>query len=201
MREYAAPSLYGYKLPGCQRNLVAALARRELNMNLNNQLKGALGENIVINELLHNGWIALNLNAAVNNSPNVDITALKNELKINIQVKTASLSQPDVRVGHGQQDQFLNYKEGPLADFIVFIRVDSPKVYETYIVPVDIAEKEISRCYTSWFDRPKKDGTKRSHKFPSHIYFSPNKNRPDESNYREKWSHYLDAWHLLETPI
>lgn len=167
-------------------------------MILTSQLRGALGENLITNELLFRNWIPQNLNNSVSNAPNVDIVALKDHKKINIQVKTASLSQPDVRIGHGKKDNFLNSKDGPLADYIAFVRIESPKVYEVYIVPADIAEEEVKRCYHLWLERPKLDGSQRSEKFPSHIYFKHNKNRPDESGYAEKWQCYLDAWHLLE---
>ena len=167
-------------------------------MRLNNQLKGALGENIVINELLFHGWIALNLNAAIGNSPNVDVIATKGSHKINIQVKTSLMSEAIVQIGYDHKNTFLNNKDGPLADYVVFVRINTPRDYETYIVPVDIAEATIGVAYHNWNDTPKKDGSKRS-KFPASIYFKPNKNRPDDSNYIEKWSCYRDAWHLLET--
>lgn len=135
-------------------------------MKMDNQLRGALGENIIINELLYRGWLAQNLNISINNAPNVDVIALKEDKKVNIQVKAASLSQPDVRTSHGKKDNFLNGKEGPLADFVIFVRIENPKIYDVYVVPVEIAEKEISRCYHLWLERPKLDGSKRSEKFP-----------------------------------
>lgn len=166
-------------------------------MTTTNQLRGILGENLVVNDLLYRGWIAMNLNTTINNAPNVDVIAIKESKKVSIQVKTSTLSQPIVQVGYGHKNPFLNNKKGPLADFIIFVRMENPKNYETYIVPVDIAEKEISNSYNIWSSTPKRDGTKRK-AFPASIYFNLNKNRPEESNYIEKWKCYLDAWHLLE---
>ena len=173
----------------------------ELGVEMDNKILGALGENIIISELLYRGWIPQNLNSIVDNSPNVDIVAIKDTTKINFQIKTAKLSQPDVRVGHGKKKQYLNAKAGPKADFLIMVRFENPKNYDVYIVPIEVAEKEIKRCYDLWLERPKLDGKVRSEKFPAHIYFRHNKNRPDESDYTTKWSQYLNAWDLIEPEL
>jgi hypothetical protein len=166
---------------------------------LKRRTSGIIGENIVINELLWRGWIPLNANHGYHNAPNVDIIAAKGTRSIHIQVKSSTdKANSIVEVGRGNKDSFFNGKEGPLAHFVTFLKINDLRDYECYVVPVDIAETEIARCYHAWNKTPKRDGGKRSESFPACLYLALNKNRPNESNYRVKWAHYRDAWELLE---
>jgi hypothetical protein len=164
------------------------------------QIAGMLGENIITNELLWHGWLPMNANVGLRNAPNIDIVAAKGARSVHVQVKASTdMANDAIEVGRGKRDTYFNGKEGPLAHFIVFLKINSLKDYECYVVPVDVAEKEIFRGYQLWNEKLKGDGTKRSENFPAGIILSLNKNRPHESHYREKWKQYRDAWNLLES--
>lgn len=163
------------------------------------QATGPIGENIVINELLWRGWVPVNTNLGLRNTPNIDIIAAKGLKSVHLQVKaSADKANDEIGVARKKQDSYFNTKDGPMAHFVVFVRIHALTDYECYVVPADVAEKEVARCYNIWHQKPKRDGGIRSEKFPAGIIFNLNKNRPNESNYREKWRQYLDAWHLLE---
>ena len=66
------------------------------------------------------------------------------------------MSEAIVQIGYDHKNTFLNNKEGPLADYVVFVGINTPRDYETYIVPVDIAEGAISDAYHNWNDTPKR---------------------------------------------
>lgn len=162
------------------------------------RIAGILGENLVINELLWRGWVPVNTNAGYMNTPNVDVFAAKGACKVALQVKSsADAAYKSVQVGYGEREKFFNGKPGPLADFIVFVRIFDLKNYDCYVVPVEKAEAAVARGYKVWNKTPKRDGKKRSALFPASIRFELNKNRPGESDYKEKWKAYLNAWDIL----
>lgn len=163
------------------------------------QVAGAMGENLVMNELLWRGWLAANINGAIKQAPNVDLIAAKGSRSVHLQVKASTDMANDlIEVGRGKKDRYFNSKQGPLAHFVIFLKIKSPLDYECYVVPVDIAEQEISRCYQAYLTHPKLDGGRRSEAFPASIYLRLNKNHPETSNYREKWAKYRDGWDQLE---
>ena len=45
--------------------------------NNDRQLTGALGESLVITELIKNGWVAVNANTSVRNHKSIDIICVK----------------------------------------------------------------------------------------------------------------------------
>jgi hypothetical protein len=160
---------------------------------------GAIGEKLVEVALLQNNWAPVNLNNSIRHAPNVDILAAKGNRQVAIQVKTAGPnSKSMLSLGYGQNDSVFNTKPGPRANFIVFVRLLSVKDHELYIVPVEEAERAARENYRDWANTLKRDGSKREDNFPNAIRFELNRNRPDVSNYREKWAHYRDAWHLLD---
>lgn len=159
---------------------------------------GAIGEKLVETALLWNGWAPVNLNQSIKQAPNVDILAAKGDRQVAIQIKTAGPnSKSMLQLGYAGDDGIFNIKSGPLANFIVFVRLFSQTEYEFYVVPVAEAERVAMETYKDWKKNPKKDGSLRKNA-PAVIRFESNKSRTDVSNYKEKWAHYRDAWHLLE---
>ncbi len=160
---------------------------------------GAIGESTVTTELLWQGWAPANLNAIISNAPNVDILAAKDNKTIALQVKTSGPnSKSMLRLGYSGSEAIFNTKNGPQADFIIFVRLFGSSNYECYIVPVNEAEKVARKTAEDWLDTPMRSGLKREPNFERCIRFELNKNRPAVSNYKEKWQHYLNAWYLLE---
>lgn len=159
---------------------------------------GAIGENIVLTELLWHGWAPVNLNSIVRQAPNVDILAAKGRKQVAIQVKTAGLnSQSMLQLGYKKGTSVFNSKEGPIADYIAFVRLISFKTHECYIVPVEEAERVALETASDWSSTPRRNGEPRDPNFPMCIRFAPNKNRPDVSNYVEKWRRFRDAWDII----
>lgn len=162
---------------------------------------GAIGESIVITHLLWHGWSPANLNAVTRNAPNVDILAAKNNQQTAIQVKTSGPSlnaRPMMRLSKPTNGHVFNTKLGPIADIVVFVRLLDDYKHECYVVPVDEAERVAKITADDYLASPKMDGTTRNPDFEWCIRFEPNCNRQTVSNYKEKWSHYRDAWHLLD---
>lgn len=164
---------------------------------------GAIGEATVVAELLWNGWSPVNINSFVSQAPNIDLLAAKGHQKVAIQVKASGpKSKSMLQVGYTKgREKVFNSKEGPQADFIVFVRLFKARDHECYIVPVAEAERAARQGIENWGNTPKRDGTARATNFPACIRFEPNKNRPNVSNYKEKWAKYRDAWHLLEEKL
>lgn len=160
---------------------------------------GLISESIVVNELLWHGWAPANLNAHIKNAPNVDILAAKGDTKVALQVKASGpTSKSMLQLPSPENGRLFNLKQGPQADFIIFVRLFSLQNYECYIVPVEEAERVARIIGDDWERTLKRDGTKRDPNFKRCIRFELNKNRPEVSNYKEKWAHYRDAWHILE---
>lgn len=159
---------------------------------------GAIGEKLVEAALLWQGWAPVNLNQSVKQAPNVDLLAAKGDKQVALQIKTAGPnSKSMLQLGYKGEKGIFNTKPGPLANFIVFVRLLSETEHEFYVVPVDEAERVAMATYEDWKNSPKQDGTARKNA-PAVIRFEPNRNRPDVSNYKEKWAHYRDVWRLLE---
>lgn len=160
---------------------------------------GALGERLVEAALIWHGWAPANLNQSIQMAPNVDILASKGSHKVNIQVKASGPnSKSMLQLGYGGKGSVFNSKDGPLADCVAFVRIFDLFDHEIYIVPIAEAERVAMETYKDWLSSPKADGSERDQKCPAVIRFELNRNRPDVSNYKERWSHYKDAWHLLE---
>ena len=165
---------------------------------MSNLYTGAIGEKLVELSLLWNGWVPANLNQSVRNAPNIDILAAKDNQTVSIQIKTSGPnSQSMLQLGYKSANGVFNTKNGPKAEFIIFVRLFDKEEYEIYIVPFEEAERVAMQTYLDWKKTPKIDGTKRK-RYPAVIRFTPNRNRPDVSNYQEKWAHYKDAWHILD---
>ena len=43
----------------------------------NSQMTGAIGESLVVAELIKQGWVAMNVNAAVRNCKSIDVICIK----------------------------------------------------------------------------------------------------------------------------
>ena len=86
---------------------------------------GAIGEATVINELMWHGWAPVNVNSLINQAPNIDLLAAKGSDKVAIQVKASGPnSKRMMQVGYIKgREKIFNSKDGPQADFIVFVRL------------------------------------------------------------------------------
>ncbi len=166
---------------------------------MSSQFIGAIGERLVEADLLWSGWVPVNLNQSIKMAPNIDVIAAKGAQKVALQIKTAGPnSKSMVQLGYGGKGSVFNSKEGPIADFVIFVRLFDRMHHEFYVVPVNEAERVAQETYNEWLNTPKGDGSARADKCPIVIRFEPNRNRMQVSNYKERWAHYRDAWHLLD---
>lgn len=167
---------------------------------MNTCFTGEIGERLTEIALLWEDWTPINFNRSIRHTPNVDILAAKQDKRVALQVKTSGptpSSKAMMRLCENPQGSIFNSKSGPRADFVVFVRLLSKTEHEFYVVPVDEAERVAMATYKEWKENPLKDGSLRKNA-PAVIRFELNKNRPAVSNYKEKWAHYRDAWHLLD---
>lgn len=160
---------------------------------------GALGERLVETALIWHGWAPANLNQLLKTAPNVDLLAMKGTTKISIQVKASGPNSKNMlQLGYGGKGSVFNNKDGPLADYVAFVRIFDLFDHEIYVVPVAEAERAAMETYQDWLSSPKGDGSDRDTKCPAVIRFEPNRNRLHVSNYKERWAQYRDAWGLLD---
>ncbi len=150
----------------------------------------AIGERIVANELTFRGWLAVNANSGEENSPNVDLMALRGDKRVTIQVKTSSARSNEDQHFMGyykEQGAYFNAKPGPTSDFVVSVYVNSPTNYRCLVLPVGDAERMCKLAGEHWMNVPKKDGGRRSPNF--RILLSAG---------GQQIASFVDAWHLLE---
>ncbi len=157
----------------------------------------AIGERIVANELTYRGWLAVNTNSGEENSPNIDIIALKDGKRVTIQVKStnAKCKNHSYHLGRYQKDDgecYFNTKAGVKADFVVAVYLFSPNNYSCLITPIKEAESMCQQHGAYWANKPKKDGAQRSTNFPIYI------EAKNAANYGLVIDAYVDAWELLE---
>ena len=155
----------------------------------------ALGERIVSNELTYRSWLAVNTNSGEENSPNIDLIALKDEKRVTVQVKSTRAASHRGQYFFGyyrEEGAYFNTKKGPKADFVVAVYVDSPADYTCLILPADEAERMCHQHGTHWIHVPKKNGERRSPNFP--IYLDVKRS----AAYGLDIQPFVDAWHLIE---
>ncbi len=121
---------------------------RSLNPStaLAKQLSKAAGESLVTYRLSRRGWLVVNANSGVQNMPNFDLIAMKDDHRITVQVKTGRHGFQVALAGNYREDgQYFNTKDGPAADVIAFVRLDpNEEEDDVFFVPVDVAN-EITR--------------------------------------------------------
>ena len=155
----------------------------------------AVGERIVANELTFRGWLVVNANSGEENSPNIDLIALKDDERVTIQVKTSGArSHKDQHfMGYYREEgSYFNTKPGPTCDFVVSVYVYAPSRYSCLVLAVGDAERMCKLHGDNWINVPKKDGERRSPNFRIHLGVERS------GKYGLEISSFIDAWHLLE---
>ena len=162
--------------------------------SLSSTASAAIGERIVANELTFRGFLAVNVNSGEENSPNLDLIALKGGQRSAIQVKAshASSHKGQYRLGYYRETgDYFNTKTGPKADVVIAVYFYSPSEYTCLILPVKDAEQVCRQQGAHWMNTAKKDGQKRSTKFPIYVH-------PDRSgDYGLDIQPFIEAWHLI----
>lgn len=165
------------------------------------QLVGAMGETIVLYELMYRGWIPANVNSFVRNARNVDIIAIKGDRQVSLSVKTSGPnSATNFQLGGEPDTRVFNRHAGAQAQFVCFVVIspENSRQYETYVVPVDEAEQRVQEADKHWRNGTKRDGS--PHK-PG-IRGIRMTGRDTEGNiangFAEKWGLFRDNWEQLE---
>ena len=115
---------------------------------INKQLSKAAGESLVAYKLSRRGWFVVNANSGVQNMPNFDLIAMKDDRRVTIQVKAAKDSHQVPMAGVYREDgQYYNTKDGPKAYVVAMVRLD-PKGEDddVFFVPAKEAN-DIAREY------------------------------------------------------
>ena len=170
-------------------------SRPDTTRGLSSNAIKALGERIVANELTFRGWLAVNTNSGEENSPNIDLIALKGEKRITIQVKTSGARSHKGQHFMGyykEEGRYFNTKDGPSCDFVVAVYVYSPDSYSCLVLPVDDAEEVCRQHGKYWMNVPKKNGERRSPNFP--VYLGKHRS----SKYGLDITPFVDAWDLID---
>jgi len=168
------------------------------------QLVGAMGETIVLYELMHRGWVPANVNAFVRNARNIDVVAIKEEFQIALSVKTSGPnSATNFQLGGKPDTPLFNKHNGAKASYVCFVILDSKlsRAYKIYVVPVQIAESIIQATDKHWRSMPRRDGQPRKPGIRGIRFSGKDTLGNIASGFSEKWACYLDAWDQLESHL
>jgi hypothetical protein len=133
---------------------------------------GRIGENIVANELLADGFLVTHLDKGTRGvSANADLLVGREDTKnpVLIQVKaTRSDSLDFIFLGGVSLDiiekrtPIFDSKPGFKAKFIAAVSYKSNKQYRVFIIPVKVAERNALKIIRQWHLHPKMDGSQRA---------------------------------------
>jgi hypothetical protein len=172
---------------------------------------GLLGELQVEQRLVEEGWHPVRLDTA-QMAINADLFAVKQRLRVAIQVKTTKATGHSHAgfIGFGYAANHLkeghsifNSKESPLvADIIVGVNYSREKT-RFIVLPVAFAEKLCRRWADYWYNTPLLNGGHRTVNFP--LYLCLSANRGTHTKHHDQMKRNLlafeDAWHILSEPI
>lgn len=165
------------------------------------QLVGAMGEAIVLYELMYQGWVPANVNAFVRNARNIDVVAIKGERQVALSVKASGTkSGTNFQLGGEPDTPLFNRHDGAKASHVCFVILDdkSSRGYEIYVVPVAEAEERIQEADRYWRSLPRRDGQPRKPGIRGIRFSGKDTEGNIASGFSEKWKHYRDAWPQLE---
>lgn len=165
------------------------------------QLVGAMGETIVLYELMYRGWVPANVNAFVRNARNIDIVAIKGARQIALSVKTSGpTSGTNFQLGGAPDTRIFNRHEGAEASHVCFVILpgSDSHAYKVYVVPVDAAETRIQEADRHWRQGLKRDGSPRKPGIRGIKFSGRDTSGNIGSGFGGKWEQYLGAWHQLD---
>jgi len=166
---------------------------------------GLLGELFVEQKLVENDWHPVRLDTA-QMAANADLIALKKSQRINIQVKTTQ-EAGSFSFGYAQSflnngTPFFNSKSSPIiADVVVGVMYNSTES-TSVVLPIAVAEELCRKAVSNWYKVPKRNGSKRSPRFP--VYLRVSRINPDnwwEAEIKEELSRYENNWDILSHPV
>lgn len=167
---------------------------------------GRLGEVLVEQQLLERGWHPVRLDTAQMAS-NADLMAINGPLRVSIQVRTTDtrhklfFGRCDGCLKEEDPKPFYNSKLSPIiADIVVSVWYGEPPVF--VVMPVAFAENLGRAGCISWYNTPKKDGTRRSPGFPLYLKHHIAGTMTDRDRALMKYlDEYQDRWDVLSEPI
>jgi hypothetical protein len=166
------------------------------------QTVGAMGETIVLYELMFHGWLPANVNTLVRNARNIDVIAIKEHAQVALSIKTSGFkSNSNFQLGGISESKVFNrHSFGAQAQFVCFV-ILSPKSahdYCCYVVPVKVAEEAIQNADRHWRSHPKRDGGERKPGIRGIRFTGCDTPGNIGAGFENKWSVYKDAWYLLD---
>lgn len=166
------------------------------------QLVGAMGETIVLYELMYRGWIPANVNAFVRNARNIDVIAIKGGRQVALSVKTSGPnSGTNFQLGGAPNTPVFNRHSGAGAEFVCFVALSAreSKAYDVYVVPVAEAEARVQEADRHWRGRPKRDGSARKPGIRGIRMTGRDTEGNISAGFADKWAVYRDGWDQLES--
>jgi len=101
---------------------------------LDKQLSKAAGEALVTYKLSRRGWLVVNTNSGVQNMPNFDLIAMKDDRRVTVQVKSGRDKNKVPLSGvYRENGIYFNTKEGPKADVVAFVRLSPDEEDEVFL--------------------------------------------------------------------
>lgn len=167
------------------------------------QTVGAMGETIVLYELMFHGWLPANVNTVVRNARNIDVIAIKGQIQVAISIKTSGFkSNSNFQLGGKSESKVFNrHLSGALAQYVCFVILSQKSAHDycCYVVPVGVAEKAIQDADRHWRTNPKRDGGERKPGIRGIRFTGRDTLGNIGAGFEEKWSKYKDAWYLLDS--
>jgi hypothetical protein len=173
---------------------------------------GRLGELLVEQKLIENGWHSVRLDTA-QFAANADLIAVNRSRRVLLQVKTTNAMRKHAHshcIGFGYATNYLrnggsifNSKVSPLiADVVVGVHYNS--LSSRYVVlPIGFAENLCNTQVDWWHKVPLKRGGQRTTNFPMYICFTkiPGVHVEMHTKLMNNLLRFENAWHLLgESP-
>ena len=148
-------------------------------------LSGKIGELLVELELTAQGWHVERLDGAAK-AANGDLIAIRGRCRTVIQVKTNGTQKHRAFLGYASRylegaGSFFNARSAAIETDVVVSVTGGHRAPEFYVFTADEAEAFAQAEATRWYGTSKRDGTKRSPRFP----VSPKTNRL--AAYRDRW--------------
>lgn len=167
------------------------------------QAVGAYGERAVEAELLRHRWIPANVNATVKNAADFDIYALKQGRTVHLRVRACGPNLRAFQFGGFIVGKAIEIAAFSDLDFTILVGMGTKRIDDQfYVLPTHIVREEIALRRQDYLRTVKRDGNPRKDTGHWTLRLAERQDGRQEGGYglEKKWSHYLNAWNLLDAP-
>jgi hypothetical protein len=163
------------------------------------QTVGRLGELVVEMELLARGWVTGNFNATTANAAAWDLFAAKAARSVKLRVKAKRPGVDGLQwSAKADGSIFLHLDPNDSADFVAAVDFRPAGNWDVYVLPTMIVADALSSHHSRWLSTPRRDGGVKKDTARRILQINDRSPETPGQGFRQTWSKYLNAWHLLE---